>query len=70
MLPGERESANLRMHSFVLGLKGEDVVRALGPRFARLGMFMRKNVSDAVFKLAYRFTAGVKVASTVPYHFP
>lgn len=37
MLPGERESANLRMHSFVPGLKGEDVVRALGPVLPVLG---------------------------------
>lgn len=65
-LPGEQKSAYLRMHNFVLILKGEGVVRALGQRLAHLEIFIRKIVSDAVFKLTYSFTAHVKVAGIVP----
>lgn len=55
------------MHRLVLGLESKYVLRALSPGLAVRGVYMRKYMSNAIFKLADGVGVGVKVASAVVF---
>lgn len=54
------------MHSLVLRLKRKDVLRALAPCLARVGIDMRKHVRNALLKVPDCLAVGVEVARAVP----
>jgi hypothetical protein len=53
------------VHSLVLRLESEDVLRALRPRLAIVWIDVRHNMCDAILVVANSFGAAVKVASAV-----
>jgi hypothetical protein len=55
------------VHSLVLRLEGEDVLRALRPWFPVVGVHVRHDMSDAVLVVAQSLRVGVKVADTVVF---
>jgi hypothetical protein len=53
------------VHSLVLRLESEDVLRALRPRLAIVWIDVRHNMGDAILVVANSFGAAVKVAGAV-----
>lgn len=55
----------ISVHGLILCLKCEDVLRALRPWFAVVGVNMRHDIGNAIFVVANGFRAAVKIACAI-----